>query len=101
RALCGLFLGDDVVAESHAFVADEDAWARNELAHLASPLSAERTVEIIHRGSSITSGLGSRQAHRLKCFGSCWAYPKQPLIFFEFFLCCFVSGCRPANVSRK
>src|SRR5690606_31429967 len=39
------FLADDVVAELHAFIADEHAGAGDQLAHLVLALPAERAVE--------------------------------------------------------
>src|SRR3569623_1191264 len=60
--LGGLFLRDDVVAQGHALVADEDARTGDELAHLTSPLPAERAVKIIHRSSVLhpTPGTAKR-----------------------------------------
>jgi hypothetical protein len=49
RAFGRLFLGDDVVAQGHALVADEHARARDELAHLASSLPTKGAVEIVHQ----------------------------------------------------
>src|SRR5262249_37962563 len=54
RTLGGLFLGEDVVAQPDALVADEDPRPGDELAHLASTLAAERAVEIVHLASIVT-----------------------------------------------
>jgi hypothetical protein len=43
-----LFLGDDVVAQGNALVADENARARDELSHLAPAFLAEGAVEVVH-----------------------------------------------------
>src|SRR5574342_957097 len=40
------FLGDDVVAEPDALVADVDGWTRDELADVAHPLAAERARQM-------------------------------------------------------
>src|SRR3546814_5487566 len=39
------FLADDVVAKLHAFIADEHARARNQLAHLVLALPAKRAIQ--------------------------------------------------------
>src|ERR1044071_9558087 len=49
-----LFLGQDVVAESHALIADEHAGAADELPHFAPLLSAEGAVELFHPAPILT-----------------------------------------------
>ena len=44
-----VFLDDDVQAKLDAFVANEDGWPGNELAHLVLALAAERAVERVLR----------------------------------------------------
>src|SRR3546814_15006948 len=41
------FLADDVVAKLHAFIADEHARARNQLAHLVLALPAKRAIQAL------------------------------------------------------
>jgi hypothetical protein len=64
RALGRFFLRDDVIAQRHALVADEDTRTRDELAHLASPLPAKRAVKIIHRVSVLHPGPGPAKRDR-------------------------------------
>src|SRR5690606_1374191 len=62
RPLRGLFLGEDVVAELDALVADEDARSADELPDLAPLLTAEGTVEFFHATSSfLHRGVRSQQ----------------------------------------
>src|SRR5262249_34279368 len=49
--LRSLFFREDVVAQSHALVADEDARTADELSHFAPLLAAERAVELFHVAS--------------------------------------------------
>ena len=48
RALLRLFLGDDVVAQGNAFVADEDPRAGDQLADFTPALAAKGAVKVIH-----------------------------------------------------
>jgi len=48
RALGRLLLGDDVVAQRNTLIADENARARDELAHLPAAFLAEGAVEVVH-----------------------------------------------------
>src|SRR5205823_6034144 len=54
-----LFLRQDVIAQSHALVADEDAGSADELSYLAPLLSAEGAVELFHPAPILTC-LGAR-----------------------------------------
>ena len=56
-------LADDVVAELHAFIADEHAGARDQLAHLVLALSAEGAVEDLGAVAGIGPG-GLRSCFR-------------------------------------
>ena len=53
RALGRFFLGEDVVAQRDALIADEDPRPADELPHLASLLPAERAVEFLHPPQSL------------------------------------------------
>src|SRR5262249_42489800 len=59
-----LLFGEDVVAQSHALIADEDARAGDELSDLAALLSAEGAVELFHPAPILTC-LGARAIARI------------------------------------
>src|SRR5690606_25544736 len=62
------FLADDVVAQLHAFIADEHARARDQLADLVLALPAERAVEDLAAvAGTALSVFGHAFANR--CFG--------------------------------
>src|SRR6185369_7469472 len=63
RPLGRFLLGEDVVAESHALIADEHARAAYELSDLAPLLSAEGAVELFHPAPILTC-LGARAIGR-------------------------------------
>src|SRR5262249_33788380 len=54
RPLGRLLFREDVVAESHALIADEDPRTGDQLSHLAPLLSAEGAVELFHPGPILT-----------------------------------------------
>jgi hypothetical protein len=51
-----LFLGDDVVAQSNAFVADENARTRDELSHLAPAFLAKGAMKVVHTYNQYCTG---------------------------------------------